>query len=117
MPWPERVWRGRYPSAVDASKRESIPLAYALELQTVINSLNSMRQDDVEWDCGTRHIGVLVSDSLMFERGEPSSSDAHLSHFYGLALPLLKRGIPVEPVQLENLSPTCLMPSCRSRRQ
>jgi hypothetical protein len=45
-----------------------------------------------------------VSDSLMFQRGEPSSSDAHLSHVYGLALPLLKRGMPVTPVQLENVT-------------
>ncbi|PYI84662.1 MAG: hypothetical protein DME26_12860 [Verrucomicrobia bacterium] len=29
--------------------------------------------------------------------------DPHLSHLYGLALPLLKRGMPVTPVQLENL--------------
>jgi hypothetical protein len=104
MPWPERVWRGRYPSAADPKKRERIPPAYALELQTVINTLNSMRQEQVEWDSGPRHVGVLVSDSLMFERGEPSPSDPHLSQFYGLALPLLERGIPVEPVQLENLS-------------
>jgi hypothetical protein len=38
----------------------------------------------------------------MFQRGEPHPSDPHLSHIYGLALPLLKSGIPVEPVQLEN---------------
>jgi hypothetical protein len=30
-------------------------------------------------------------------------SDGHLSHVYGLALPLLKRGMPVTPVQLENM--------------
>jgi hypothetical protein len=40
----------------------------------------------------------------MFERGDPASSDLHLSHIYGLALPLLKRGMPVTPVQLENLT-------------
>ena len=31
----------------------------------------------------------------------PSPSDPHLGSFYGLALPLLERGMPVEPVQLE----------------
>jgi hypothetical protein len=40
----------------------------------------------------------------MFQRGDPNPSDAHLSHVYGLALPLLKRGVPVTPVQLENLT-------------
>ena len=39
----------------------------------------------------------------MFEREAPSPSDANLSHFYGLALPLVKRGLPVAPVQLENV--------------
>jgi len=37
----------------------------------------------------------------MFERWGPHSSDSHLGHFYGLALPLLMRGLPVEPVQIE----------------
>jgi hypothetical protein len=56
----------------------------------------------VEWDCGTTGLGIVIGDSLMFERGDPTPSDAHLSHIYGLALPLLKRGMPVTPVQLEN---------------
>ena len=45
---------------------------------------------------------MVVSDTMMFQRGEPEPSDEHLGSFYGLALPLLKRGMPVEPVQLEN---------------
>ncbi len=47
---------------------------------------------------------MLVSDSLMFERGEPTPSDPHLSQIYGLALPFLKRGMPITPVQLENVT-------------
>lgn len=104
MPWPERVWSGRYPSRTDPAKREPMPAAYAVELQTVIHVLNDMNQQPVAWDCGTTRVGVMVSDSLMFERGEPTPSDRHLSHVYGLALPLLKRGMPLEPVQLENLT-------------
>lgn len=103
MPWPERIWNGRYPSAADKTKREKISPEYALELQTVINTLNDLNQPDVSWDCGAGRMGILVGDSLMFQRGDPTPSDPHLSHVYGLALPLLKRGMPVEPVQLENL--------------
>ncbi len=103
-PWPERVFSGRYPKADDPAVRESIPAAYATELQIVMNALNDMKQSQVEWDCGTRGIGLLVSDSLMFERGEPAASDQHLSNVYGLALPLVMRGIPLAPVQLENVS-------------
>jgi hypothetical protein len=101
-PWPERVFGGRYPAR--SPNPMPIPPAYATEVQTVMNALNDMRQERVQWDCGTTGLGLLVSDSLMFQRGEPTPSDPHLSHVYGLALPLLKRGMPVAPVQLENLT-------------
>jgi hypothetical protein len=51
-------------------------------------------------------VGVLASDSLMFQRGEPTPSDPHLGNIYGLAMPVLKRGLPVTPVQLENVTIT-----------
>jgi len=70
----------------------------------VFNALNDMKQAHTAWDCGTTGIGVMVSDSLMFQRGDPQPGDPHLSEVYGLALPLLKRGIPVAPVQLENVT-------------
>jgi len=103
-PWPERVFRGRYPRSAPRDERKTIPPAYATELQVVMNTMNDMKQDRVKWDCGTTGIGQIISDSLMFQRGAPTHSDQHLSHVYGLALPLLKRGIPVAPVQLENVT-------------
>lgn len=102
-PWPERVFGGRYPRSAAPEDRKPIPPAYATELQTVFNTLNNMKQSAVKWDCGTTGIGVIVSDSLMFERGEPTPSDPYLGNFYGLAMPLLKSGLPVTPVQLENV--------------
>jgi len=118
MPRPERIWRGKYPTVDRANRKpgepvakEPIPLNYGTELLTVINALNDMDQPDIAWDCGTRGIGVVVSDSMMFQRGDPNPSDFDLGSFYGLALPLLKRGMPVEPVQLENAnSPGALNP-------
>lgn len=101
-PWPERIFGGRYPRQARPEDRKSIPPAYATELQVVMNALNDMRQARVEWDCGTRGLGILVSDSLMFQREQPTPSDPNMAQFYGLALPLLKRGLPVTPVQLEN---------------
>lgn len=103
-PWPERVFGGRYPRSAAPEERKSIPPAYATELQTVFNTLNNMKQPEVQWDCGTTGIGVIVSDSLMFERGEPTPSDPYLGNVYGLAMPLLKSGLPVTPVQLENVA-------------
>lgn len=103
-PWPERVFGGRYPAQARPEERQPMPPTYATEVQTVMNALNDMDQRRVEWDCGTTGIGLLISDSLMFERGDPSPSNPNLSHVYGLALPLLKRGMPVTPVQLENVT-------------
>lgn len=103
-PWPERIFNGRYPRSVPRDERKPIPPGYATELQTVFNTLNDMKQNRVAWDCGTTGIGVMIGDSLMFERGDPAPSDAHLGHIYGMAMPLLKHGIPVAPVQLENVT-------------
>ncbi|MDB6064541.1 MAG: hypothetical protein JWR26_749 [Pedosphaera sp.] len=103
-PWPERIFGGTYPRGAKPEDRKSMPPEYATELQTVINSLNDMHQPKVKWDCGTAGLGVLVGDGLMFQRGEPTPSDPRLSQVYGLALPLLKRGMPVTPVQLENVT-------------
>ncbi len=100
-PWPERVFGGKYPRTGD---RKVIPPEYASELQVVMQALTDMKQADVRWDCGTRSLGVLVSDSLMFQREQPTPSDPNMAQFYGLALPLLKRGMPVTPVQLENVT-------------
>jgi hypothetical protein len=57
----------------------------------------------IRWEsAGTQGIGVLVSDTLMFQRVAPQPSDENLGQFFGLALPLLMRGMPVEPVQIES---------------
>lgn len=104
MPWPDRIFTGQYATADGGKSR--IPSSYATEILTLINALNDMDQNDTVWDCGTRGMGVLVSDSLMFQRylshGE-EWEDPHHSNFFGLALPLLKQGIPVQPIHLERL--------------
>jgi hypothetical protein len=101
MPWPGRIFRGTYPKE-NGTGKEGIPPAYATQLLADINVLNDMRQTSAKWEAGPSDVGVLVSDTMMFERGEPADTNARLEGFYGLALPLLKRGIPVTPVQLEN---------------
>ena len=103
-PWPERIFSKRYPHNAPEQNRKMIPPPYAGELQTVWNALDDMQQTNVSWDCGSTGLGVLISDSLMFERGDPSPSDAELGQVYGLALPFLKRGLPVQPVQLEDVA-------------
>lgn len=83
-------------------EKEPIPAAYATELQVVHNALADMDwSGDYEWLYGTRGIGVAISDSLMYQRGEPEPSDADMSSFYGIALPLLKHGVALTLAQLE----------------
>jgi hypothetical protein len=101
-PWPERIFSKRYPRNAPPDQRRTMPPDYATELQAVWNALDDMKQTNVAWDCGATGLGVLIGDSLMFERGDPAPSDAGLNHIYGLALPFLKRGLPVQPVQLED---------------
>ena len=103
-PWPERIFAGRYPRSAPRAEQKPIPPSYATELQVVFHALNDMKQAQTEWDCGTPGIGALVSDSLMFQRGQPTPSDPHLGNVYGLAMPLVKHGLPVMPVQLENVT-------------
>jgi len=114
LPWPDRIFQGSY-AAVDmdlaSDRRQGIPADYATELLTILNALNDMQQEDIQYDAGSRGIGIIVSDTLMFQRAQPTPSDPMLGHFYGMALPLVKHGVPVELVQLENtIYPPCLEP-------
>ena len=107
MPWPSRIFCGTYPRLDikergdhPAAETEGIPADYATEVLTVINALNDMKQDHISWGSGAQGVGILVSDTMMFQRGEPTPTDPN--SFYGLALPLVKRGAPVHPVQMEH---------------
>lgn len=124
-PWPRRIFEGKYPPA-DGSGKETIPPDYATLLLQVMHTLGHMEQAPDGTEQEESRIGVLIADSAMFQRvkmGEAASAspgkydgtnpegfekqgDTELldfSPFYGLALPLLKHGIPVRPVQLDNV--------------
>lgn len=106
MPWPNRIFQGTYPKVdmdTQSGDREGIPSEYATQLLAVLNALNDMDQSEVERS-GVKGIGVIVSDTMMFQRAAPKPSDGNLGSFYGLALPLVKQGIPVEPAQLETIT-------------
>lgn len=107
MPWPNRIFHGRRPASQPVRRRTPrvpIPAEYSTELQAVITAMGDMKQpaDRVDWvETGSRGVGVLVSDTMMFQRFGPDHTDHDLASFYGLALPFLMRGVPVEPVQIE----------------
>ena len=60
-PWPERIFNGRYPRSAKPEDKPFRPPT-PLRLQTVMNTLNDLKQDHIEWDCGTTGIGVVASD-------------------------------------------------------
>ncbi len=127
MPWPDRIYEGLYRTDPNSEERERIPRFYSTQMQVMINSLNDMPTSDNKVS-GSQGIGVMMSNSLMFQRypthnvGDTDSrfgsaeyfnrgsmqmmeenfADPKFSNFYGQTLPLLKRGVPVSIVHIEN---------------
>ncbi len=105
MPWPDRIYEGKYRTSANSDKKESIPKFYSTQMQVMINTLNTMPLSENKVS-GSQGIGVLMANSLMFQRfpTHDGYEDPQLANFYGQALPLLKRGIPVKTVHIENVS-------------
>jgi len=131
MPWPDRIFDGKYFVGSSSNEEASMPRTYSTQLLVMINSLNHIKVSENRTS-GTQGISVLLGNSIMFQRlpmhddGKawaernihnfyetagmffrfPTSNrlmDPALSNFYGEALPFLKRGVPVNIVHLENL--------------
>ena len=103
MPWPERIYMGKYKMESDPVPQRISP-AYATQVQVMVNSLNDMPRSSNRLN-GAQGIAVLLGNTMMFQRfpTHKAYEDPQLSNFYGMALPLLKRGIPLETVHMENL--------------
>ena len=103
MPWPPRIYLGKF-KMEEGQEKQPLSKAYGTQMQVMINSLNSMPVSKNEIN-GNKGINVLLANSIMFQRFPIHEGyiDPSLSNFYGMALPLLKRGIPVGTVHMENL--------------
>lgn len=103
MPWPERIYTRPYKMA-HSDSAVLIPHYYSTQMQVMINVLNDMPKSPNSIS-GNSDIGVLMSNSLMFQRFPTHNGydDPQFSNFYGQTLPLIKRGIPVQTVHMENL--------------
>ena len=103
MPWPERIYTRPYKLA-NSNEEVLIPKYYSTQMQVMINALNKMPKSS-NTVSGTNSIGVLMGNSLMFQRFPTHNGydDPQFSNFYGQTLPLLKCGIPVQTVHMENL--------------
>ena len=108
-PWPHRVLTGRYPQ----EHGEPMPASYLTTLLSCTQVLRDMDQP-FEWLGDDACVGILLSDTMLYQRtyghgydpGIPYAEfgqESNASGFFGMALPLLTRGIHAQPVQLENV--------------
>lgn len=89
LPWPERIF-GR------------VPPEYAGTILSAVRALEQIAQQSAQpMDAGSPEIGILFSDSMVYQRGEPEPS--HLEDFFGLAIPLVKAGLPLQVLSLERV--------------
>ena len=105
MPWPDRIYERLYKVSADSEQKARIPRFYSTQMQVMINTLNHMPLSDNRVS-GSEGISVLMANSMMFQRSArpiEGYEDPQLSNFYGEALPLLKRGIPISITHLENV--------------
>ena len=104
MPWPERIYEGLYPKGPGSDEKIRIPKDYSTMMQVMTGSLNDIPVSENKVS-GSQGISVLMANSLMFQSFpiHEGYEDPNLSDFYGMALPLLKRGIPVGITHLENV--------------
>lgn len=104
MPWPDRIYEGLYNESAVSNRKIHIPRFYSTQMQVMINALNDVPASNSKVS-GSQGISVAMCNSLMFQRSpQPIEGydDPQLSNFYGEALPLVKRGVPVSIVHLEN---------------
>jgi hypothetical protein len=103
MPWPERIYTKPYRVA-NSNEKVLIPKFYSTQMQIMVNALNDIPVSPNKVT-GSDGIGVLMGNSLMFQRYPTHNSydDPQFSNFYGQTLPLVKRGVPVQTVHMENL--------------
>ncbi|MBI2297480.1 MAG: hypothetical protein HYU66_00765 [Armatimonadetes bacterium] len=89
MPWPTRIF-GR------------VPPEFATVICTVVNALADVQSHrQPAGPSGPRGVASFISDTAMWQRQEPFTSD--FDAVYGLTLPLLMQGIPVELAHLDRV--------------
>lgn len=161
-PWPRRVFDGVFPRkaglaggtipTTNMSGAKAILPEYATLLNSMVQLFGDMDQDEYTFDGVNGGIGILMSDSGLFQRSYPDGiiteeaaadlektmqdfknrmhdgedcskeSQAYMEkvaedaeafssfvqsgtfpNFFGMAMPLLKYGLPVRPVLLDNI--------------
>lgn len=106
----------RNKSAAPADSGRMAAALPALSVQTMLainHALKDMTHKHGDYETAERGVGILMSDAMLLQRAAPAASDSLLSFFYGLALPLLKHGVFVQPLALENLHQPHYLTGCK----
>lgn len=102
MPWPNRIYVRPHRLSPNSDEKTVIPRHYATQMQVMINALNMMPKSENHVS-GAQGISVLLSNSIMFQQPFMGEGDSYLVNFFGLAMPLIKQGIPLGIIHLENV--------------
>jgi len=102
MPWPDRIYERPYLVNEDSEKKTIIPRHYSTQMQVMVNALNDMPVSENRVS-GSHGISVLLANSIMFQQPFMGEGDSYLANFFGLAMPLIKQGIPLGIIHLENV--------------
>ena len=104
MPWPQRIYEGLYHTSATDDTMIPIPGDYATMMQ-VMTTASRLMPSSRNHLSGSRGVNILVGDSMMFQSypEHRGYQDPALSSFFGLAMPLVKRGVPVQITHIENL--------------
>lgn len=94
MPWPDRIF--------GKDNRYNISSDYATKIILISNVLREIAaQKEIGQEKGQGGVGVLISDTMMWQREVPYPSD--MNSYYGLTIPLIKKGIPVQTMNIEKI--------------
>jgi hypothetical protein len=90
LAWPQRIFG-------------HVPKEYETIVNSVVGALSEMwRYPDGKVRAGVEGVGTFFSDSMAWQRGDPSPSD--FDGFRGLSLTLVKRGVPVRVLSLDRVA-------------
>lgn len=89
LAWPQRIYG-------------KVTKDYETVINTVVGALSEFWcYQDGKLIAGSDGIGTFVADSMGWQRGDPCKSD--FDCFYGISLPLVRKGIPVQVLSLDRV--------------
>jgi hypothetical protein len=96
IPWPKRVFQLDWIDPVHIYEKE-VYTNQLLSAFEVLREQQNIPEKDCQIEAGTEGIGIVIGDSLLWR-------SLNTEWFYGLSLPLLMDGIPIEVIPIERVA-------------